>query len=141
MTRYRVTLEDDEGTVLVKSPDFPELITFGDDETDALSYAIGAFSEAIAARMAHHESIPEPSRGKPSDPRVTIPSNVALKAQLYQSLLDSGIKKSELARRLNLHRQEIDRLLDVNHVTSINKIEAAFAVLGKSLKFEVEEAV
>jgi antitoxin HicB len=141
MTRYRVTLEDDEGTVLVRAPDFPELITFGDTESDALSYAIGAFSEAIAARMAHYEPIPEPSRGKRSDPRVTIPSNIALKARLYQSLLDSGIKKSELARRLNLHRQEIDRLLDVNHVTNIKKIEAAFAVLGKSLRFEVEEAV
>jgi antitoxin HicB len=141
MTRFRVTLENDEDTVLVKSPDFPELITFGDDEAEALSYAIGAFSEAIAARMAHHEPIPEPSPGKPSDPRVTIPSNIALKARLYQSLLDSGIKKSELARRLNLHRQEIDRLLDVNHVTNIKKIEAAFAVLGKSLRFEVEEAV
>ncbi len=141
MTSYRVTLEDDEGTVLVKSPDFPELITFGEDRSDALAYAIGAFSEAIGARIAHHEPIPEPSRGKASDPRVTLPSNIALKARLYQSLLDSGIKKAELARRLNLHRQEIDRLFDINHVTNINKIEAAFAVLGKSLRFEVEETV
>ncbi len=141
MTSYRVTLEDDEGTVLVKSPDFPELITFGEDQSDALAYAIGAFSEAIGARIAHHEPIPEPSRGKASDPRVTLPSNIALKARLYQSLLDSGIKKAELARRLNLHRQEIDRLFDINHVTNINKIEAAFAVLGKSLRFEVEETV
>jgi antitoxin HicB len=141
MTSYRVTLEDDEGTVLVKSPDFPELITFGEDRSDALAYAIGAFSEAIGARIAHHEPIPEPSRGKASDPRVTLPSNIALKARLYQSLLDSGIKKAELARRLGLHRQEIDRLFDINHVTNINKIEAAFAVLGKSLRFEVEETV
>jgi antitoxin HicB len=141
MTSYRVTLENDEGTVLVKSPDFPELITFGEDESDALSYAIGAFTEAIAARIAHHEPIPEPSRGRPSDRRVTLSSNVALKAQLYQSLFENGMKKAELARRLNLHRQEIDRLFDINHVTNITKIEAAFAVLGKSLKFEVEEAV
>jgi antitoxin HicB len=141
MTSYRVTLEDDEGTVLVKSPDFPELITFGEDRSDALAYAIGAFCEAIGARIAHHEPIPEPSRGEASDPRVTLPSNIALKARLYQSLLDSGMKKAELARRLNLHRQEIDRLFDINHVTNINKIEAAFAVLGKSLRFEVEETV
>jgi antitoxin HicB len=141
MTSYRVTLEDDEGTVLVKSPDFPELITFGEDRSDALAYAVGAFCEAIGARISHHEPIPEPSRGKSSDPRVTLPSNIALKARLYQSLLDSGIKKAELARRLGLHRQEIDRLFDINHVTNINKIEAAFAVLGKSLRFEVEETV
>ena len=140
MTSYRVTLEDDQGTVLVKSPDFPELITFGEDRSDALAYAVGAFCEAIGARIAHHEPIPAPSRGKASDPCVTLPSNIALKARLYQSLFENGMKKAELARRLNLHRQEIDRLFDINHVTNISKIEAAFAVLGKSLRFEVEEA-
>jgi antitoxin HicB len=139
MTNYRVTLENDEGTILVKSPDFPEIITFGQNEEDALSYAVGAFSEAIAARIAEHEPIPHPSRGRKSDPRIVLPANVALKAKLYQSLFASGMKKAELARRLNLHRQEIDRLFDVNHVTNISKIEAAFGVLGKSLTFDVEE--
>jgi antitoxin HicB len=131
-------LEFDEGTVLVKSPDFPELITFGEDEADAMSYAIGAFSEAIAARITFHEPIPAASRGKKSEPRVALPANVAIKAQLYQSLFENGMKKAELARRLNLHRQEIDRLFDVNHVTSINKIEAAFSVLGKTLAFDIQ---
>jgi antitoxin HicB len=137
MTSYRVTLEKDEGTVLVKSPDFPELITFGEDEADALSYAVGAFSEAIAARIAQHEPIPPPSKGKRGDNWVVIPANVALKAQLYQSLAELGVRKSDLARKMNLHRQEIDRLLDVNHATNIAKIEHAFAVLGQDLKFEI----
>ena len=50
---YPVKLtKDDNGTYLVSSPDFPELVTFGDDKEDALSYAEGAFEEAIAARKA-----------------------------------------------------------------------------------------
>ena len=31
MLTYPILLENDDGTVLVTSPDFPELTTFGDD--------------------------------------------------------------------------------------------------------------
>jgi antitoxin HicB len=137
MISYRVKLQDDEGTVLVTSPDFPELVTFGDDSEDALSYAVGAFSEAIAARMAHREPIPSPSRGKPSEPHVVLPLQVELKVRLYQNMDELGIRKADLARRMDLHRQEIDRLLDLNHATSIAKIERAFHVLGKTLDIKV----
>lgn len=140
MISYRVKLQDDEGTVLVRSPDFPELVTYGEDRDDALSYAAGAFAEAIAARMAHREPIPTPSKGKASDPRVTLPVQVELKVRLYQSMDDKGVRKADLARKMDLHRQEIDRLLDLNHATSLAKIEKAFAVLGKTLDIEVVDA-
>jgi antitoxin HicB len=140
MISYRVKLADDEGTVLVTSPDFPELITYGEDRDDALSYAVGAFSEAIAARMAHREPIPAPSKGKPSDPRVALPLQAELKLRLYQGMDDKGIRKADLARKLGLHRQEIDRLLDLNHATSLAKIEKACAALGKTLDIKVAAA-
>jgi antitoxin HicB len=140
MISYRVKLADDEGTVLVTSPDFPELVTFGEDREDALSYAVGAFSEAIAARMAHRQSIPAPSKGKTSDPRVTLPLQVELKLRLYQDMDVKGVRKADLARKLGLHRQEIDRLLDLNHATNLAKIEKAFAALGKTLDIAVSDA-
>ena len=141
MISYRVKLRDDEGTVLVRSPDFPELITFGETREDALGYAIGAFEEAIEARVADRKSVPTPSKGKPSDPRVTLPTQAAVKVMLYQQMFKDGVKKADLARMMKLHRQEIDRLLDLNHATNLTKLEAAFAALGKSLKVEVAEAV
>lgn len=140
MISYRVKLEDDEGTVLVTSPDFPELVTFGEDQDDALSYAVGAFSEAIAARMAHREPIPAPSKGRAIEPRVALPLQVELKVRLYQSMDDQGVRKADLARMMDLHRQEIDRLLDLNHATSLAKIERAFAALGKTLDIAVSDA-
>ncbi len=140
MISYRVKLEDDEGTVLVTSPDFPELVTFGEDREDALSYAEGAFSEAIAARMANREPIPTPSKGKASELRVLLPLQVELKVRLYQSMDDLGVRKADLARKMDLHRQEIDRLLDLNHATNVAKIEKAFAVLGKTLDIKVSDA-
>lgn len=38
---------------------------------------------------------------------------------------------------MHLPRQEIDRLLDLNHSTNFTKIEKAFAALGKTLAVEV----
>jgi antitoxin HicB len=139
MIKYRVKLEDDEGTVLVKSPDFAEIITFGETREEALEYAIGAFREAIAGRIHDKEPIPRPSKIRAKDDFITLPMQTEMKIRLYQSLNESGIKKADLARKLNLHRQEIDRLLDFKQSTSIGKIESAFAALGKKLDFVVTD--
>ncbi len=140
MIRYRVKLENDEGTVLVTSPDFPDVITFGETREDALHYAVGAFREIIASRIYYKEPIPKPSRIKAGEPFITLPLQTEMKVRLYEALQENGMKKAELARMLNLHRQEIDRLLDFKQSTSIGKIEAAFAALGKQLKIEVADA-
>ncbi len=141
MISYRVTLApDSNGTVLVTSPDFAELVTFGDDKADALSYAVGAFEEAIAARISDREEVPLPSKGKSSDLRVALPVQAEVKVLLYQQMWKSGVRKADLARKMDLHRQEIDRLLDLNHATSIAKLEKAFAALGKTLDIAVADA-
>ena len=141
MISYRVHLEkDSNGTILVTAPDFPELTTYGEDREDALSRAVGAFEEAIEARISAREPVPEPSKGKASDPRGTLPAQAAVKVLLYQQMHKAGVRKSDLARRMDLHRQEIDRLLDLNHATSLARIEKAFATLGKTLDIAVSEA-
>jgi antitoxin HicB len=140
MISYRVTLApDSNGTVLVTSPDFPELVTFGQHRDDALSHAIGAFEEAIEARIANREEIPSPSKFKASAPHVVLPVQAEVKVLLYQQMWKSGVRKADLARKMDLHRQEIDRLLDLNHATSIAKLEKAFSVLGKSINIVISD--
>ncbi len=141
MIKYRVKLTpDDNGTFLVTSPDFPEVITFGETREDALHHVVGAFREIIAGKIHYKEPISKPSRIKAGEPFITLPLQTEMKVRLYEALQENGMKKAELARILNLHRQEIDRLLDFKHSTSIGKIEAAFAALGKELKIEVADA-
>ena len=70
MMFYPVTLEaDDNGTFLVTCKAFPELTTYGKDEADARAHAVGALEEAIAARIAAGEAVPQPAteaaEGKP----------------------------------------------------------------------------
>jgi len=65
MNPYSIRLKrDDNGTVLVSFPDFPEAQTFGDDEADAMARAVDALETAIIGRMSDRERIPHPSRPK-----------------------------------------------------------------------------
>ncbi|MFQ5775732.1 MAG: type II toxin-antitoxin system HicB family antitoxin [Kiloniellaceae bacterium] len=137
MLAYPVRLTSDDGTVLVTSPDFAELTTFGEDKADALLHAVDAFEEAIAARMAAKEDIPPPSRGRPL---VHLPTQTSLKVLLYREMRRRGIQKAELARRLAWHAPQVDRLFDLNHASRLDQIDAAFHALGARIEVSVTEA-
>ena len=87
MLAYPITLEDDDGTVLVTSPDFPELTTFGDDREEAIARAVHALEEAIAARIHDRKDIPTPSRG---ETYAVLPTLTSVKVMLYQGMRDQG---------------------------------------------------
>ncbi len=137
MLSYPVKLTpDDNDTVLVSAPDFPELTTFGEDEEDALWHAVDALEEAIAARMQTREDVPEPSRGRR---RVALPTQTALKVLLYQAMRRKRVRKAELARRLHWHAPQVDRLLDLRHASRLDQIDAAANALGLDLDIRVTE--
>ena len=82
MLAYPIILETDADYITVTSPDFPELTTFGDDKDEALTRAVDAFEEAIAARIYDNREIPKPSVGKPV---VELPIMTVMKVIAYQS--------------------------------------------------------
>ena len=131
MLRYPVSFEDDGGTVLVTSIDFPELTTHGEDRDEALARAADALEEAIAARIASRQSIPVPSQG---EVRVTVPTLTAIKAMLYQGMREQGISKTQLARRLGWHLPQVDRVLDVHHRSRLDRMDAALNAIGCQLE-------
>ena len=97
MLSYPIVLKDDEGALLVTSPDFPELTTFGEDRQVAIARAVDALEEAIAARMYSRLSIPTPTTG---EVYATLPTLTTVKLMLYPGMRDRGVGKAELARRL-----------------------------------------
>jgi antitoxin HicB len=130
MLAYPITLEDDDGTVLVTSPDFPELTTFGDDREEAIARAVHALEEAIAARIHDRKDIPEPSQGETC---AVLPTLTSVKVMLYQGMREQGIGKAELARRLGWHLPQVDRVLDVQHRSGLDQMEAALGAIGRRL--------
>jgi antitoxin HicB len=131
MIAYPITLENDDGTVLATSPDFPELTTFGDDPEEAIARAVNALEEAIAARIHDRKDIPSPSRGKTF---ALLPTLTSVKVMLYQGMREQGIGKAELARRLGWHLPQVDRVMDVQHRSRLDQMEAALGAIGRQLQ-------
>ena len=130
MLAYPIRLEDDDGTLLVSSPDFPELTTFGDDREEAVARAVHALEEAIAARIHGRKDIPTPSQG---ETYAILPTLASVKVILYQGMRDQGIGKAELARRLGWYLPQVDRVLDVQHRSGLEQMDAALAAIGRRL--------
>lgn len=53
------------------------------------------------------------------------------KLGVQQAMTWPGIKKAELARRLNWHMPQVDRLFDLRDESLLDQFEAAGRVLGK----------
>jgi antitoxin HicB len=134
MLRYPVVLEpDDNDTILVSFPDVPEAHTFGEDEADALARATDALVTALEARIKDRDRIPAPSPISEGMQGVSVPALVELKAHLYTTMREQRVGKAALARRLNVHMPQIDRLLDLRHQSRLDLLEAAFATLGRQV--------
>lgn len=136
---YPVTLtKDTNGTVLVRFPDVPEAVTFGDSREEALQHAIDALLSAFDAYMKDRRDIPSPSERKGKF-GVQVPALDASKVALYQAMREQRINKSELARRLHWHLPQVDRVLQVRHGSQLEHLEAAFAAVGKCLNIVVTD--
>ena len=141
MLRYPIKLaRDDNRTLLVTAPDFPEVTTFGEDEADALTRAADAIATAIQGRITERQDVPAPSAPRRRQPTVTLSALVWAKLELYRAMRETGIKKADLARRLRVHPPQVDRLLDLDHDSRLDQIENAARAMGKELHIEMRPA-
>ncbi len=130
-------IEDDNGTILVTFPDFPEAATFGDTEDEAARHAVDAIETAIEGRIADREDIPVPRSRAKGWRMVTLPTLVALKVELYREMRTQKVTKAKLARALDRHPPEIDRLLNIRHNSRLDLIDAAFAKMGRRIQTNI----
>ena len=122
---------DDEGRVQVRFPDFPEALTDGADQAEALAEAADCLAEAVAARIADGEDLPAPSRLRRGMHAVPLPPVLAYKAALFSAMRQGGVSKSALARRLEMDEKEVRRLLDPRYRGSkVERLHAALAACG-----------
>lgn len=135
--RYPVQLDPDpSGSFGVTFPDIPEAITFGDNREHALAMAADALETALDFYFEARRPVPMPSAAA-GRPTVELTASVAAKSLLFNEMLAQGVKPVELARRLNVPRQEITRLLNPRHATKIDAIDNALKAMGKRLELQV----
>ena len=139
MFTYTLDLTPDEDTLLITSPDFPELTSFADNEDDAPHRGRNALIAVIWSRMQHREDIPDPT---PSDGRTTVflPTLVAAKVALYRAMRAAKVSQVDLAARLECDPRQVRRLLDVTNSSRQDHIDAALAAVGKRLEVTVADA-
>jgi antitoxin HicB len=131
---------DESGRLVVRFVDLREAMTDGRDLREALHEAQDCLGSALAARLAHKEEIPYPSKPKRGQRLIPVPLWVAPKVALYWAMREAGVNNVELAGRLGVRETVIRRMLDPDHATRSDKIQAALSALGKRFSVIVEDA-
>lgn len=137
MAWYALDIRKDGDSWLVTSPDFEELVTFGETKQDAEARGLDAIEEAIAGRIADSEPIPPPKLEEPEGFRVELSLLVGLKAGLYMLMREEKKTRADLGRELGWHREQVDRLFRLDHNSRIDQLEEAFKALGHPLRFNM----
>ena len=129
-----------DGCVLVEFIDLPRVATDGKDDREAFEEAMDALGSDLSIRLSRHEEIPLASAAKRNHRLVPVPLWLAPKLALYLAMRDQQVNNSELARRLGVHERVVRRMLNPQHATKAEKIQAALVALGKQMTLEVRDA-
>src|ERR1035437_4294851 len=126
---------DDNGTISVTFPDFPDAHTLGQTRDEALARAVDALTTSLDSQIRRRQAIPRPSTGQLTVP---LPALMATKLALYEAMRDQHVRKTELARRLDWHLPQVDRLLGLRHASRLDQLEAAFRALGQRIAVSLQ---
>ena len=138
MFYYPVAIGQDTetGQFMVEFIDVPAVYAVGERREEALLNAADALETAFFYLMQEHQPIPLAS---PLNNRLGVVLSVMMagKVALYNAMLSLGIRKADLARKLNMAATLVDRLVSLKHNSRIEQIETALALLDKRLLVDV----
>jgi antitoxin HicB len=135
---YNVDLIPDGDTVRVECPDLPGVNTFGDDDDEALMNSVDAIIVWLKHLMDERKDIPAPRYKGGQSVHMSILTS--LKVDLYRAMRAKGIRKADLAKMLRMHPPQAARLLDLDHASRVEQLEAAFQAIGMRAEADVKEA-
>ncbi|MBI3801271.1 MAG: winged helix-turn-helix transcriptional regulator, partial [Deltaproteobacteria bacterium] len=131
---------DTAGFYLVTFPDVPEAGTDANTREEALREAVDALIAGLGGYVYARRPIPKPSKARPGQIMLTLPTLVTAKLALYEAMRKAGLSNSELGRRLGISEGAVRRLLDLDHRSHISQVEAGLQVLGHRLVVDVQAA-
>lgn len=132
---FGVSMPFEEGRHRVSVRDIPQVVTSGKTEDEAVLAAVDAIETALAFYMKKGDPLPTPSPAAEGERRISISARMAAKAAVYEAWRESGLSKSELARRMGRDVVEVRRILEPNHGTKLDQLDEAARALG--LRFTI----
>ena len=118
--------------------DIPEAITCGDNYEDAVLMAKDALFTAMDFYFEDNRPVPLPSKARKGEVMIDLPASVFAKVLLLNEMIEQQVSNVELAKRINVKPQEIQRITNLSHSTKIDTIDRALTALGRTLKIVVE---
>ncbi len=137
---YAARLKAREGTVIVSFRDLPEAITEGKNRADALAQGVDCLDAALLFRLKEGSPIPEPSPLQRGEVAVPASPAVAAKAAFIRTFGEAGLTRVALATRIGVAETEVRRMLDPDHGTKIDRLNAGMRGLGRALVVVDEKA-
>lgn len=137
MLSYPARVARDGDAFLVTFPDIPEAITGALSRELALEMAADALTTAMDFYFEDRRSVPAPSAPKRGQVLVDLPPSVGAKILLLNEMIAQGTRPGDLAKRMNVRPQEVNRLTDLTHPTKIDTIAQALKALGKRLELSL----
>jgi antitoxin HicB len=141
MFEYALEVHKEPGSVWLSCVEIPEMHAAGETLDEALDSALDSIETALSIYVDDRRAIPTGGGEIAAGHAVLrLPALTASKVALWNTLLESGVSKAELARRLDVNRPQIDRLVDFLHHSKIENVERALQLLGRRISLSVEAA-
>lgn len=137
MLSYPARISRDGDGFMVSFPDIPEALTGASTKSAALEMAVDALTTAMDFYFEGRRAVPPPSAPKRGQILVDLPPSVGAKVLLLNEMIAQGMRPVELARRMSVRPQEINRLTTLRHPTKIDTIADALRALGKRLDLSI----
>ncbi|MCY1532399.1 Antitoxin HicB [compost metagenome] len=137
MLRYPAKIEPDTVGFMVTFRDIPEALSAGETREEAEAMAADALLVAMDFYFEDRRPVPPPSAPVGDEAMIALPASVSAKVLLLNEMLAQHVTPSELAKRMDTRKQEVNRIIDLNHATKIDTIAAALTSLGRELELSV----
>ena len=137
MLSYPARVVRDGDGFMVSFVDIPEALTGAPTRAEALDNAADALTTAMDFYFEARRVVPEPSEPKRGHVMVDLPASVSAKVLLLNEMLRQHLRPAELARRMRVRPQEVNRLTDLHHPTKIDTIAQALLAMGKRLELSL----
>ena len=126
-------VKEDNGCYTVYFRDIPEALTCGDNLEDAKDMAKDALITAMDFYFEDNRIVPLPTRAERDEVLIELPDSVFAKVLLLNEIVAQNITLAELARRMLVKPQEVQRIVNLAHSTKIDTISKALSSLGRNL--------
>ncbi len=137
MLRYPAKIEPDTVGFMVTFRDIPEALSAGDTREEAEAMAADALLVAMDFYFEDRRPVPSPSAPVGDEVMIALPASVSAKVLLLNEMIAQHVTPSELAKRMDTRKQEVNRIIDLGHATKIDTIAAALTSLGRELELSI----